>query len=439
MSHPTYKAYSLSNMKEIPQIRQFTDEQKFEMEVVGHVFPFKTNNYVVDQLINWEDVPNDPIFQLTFPQKGMLKNHHFERMSKVLRAQHTRSDIQKVANTTRWNLNPHPAGQTEYNRPMLNGVQLDGLQHKYRKTVLAFPSKGQTCHAYCTFCFRWPQFVGINELKFAMQETKPLIEYIRQHPEISDVLFTGGDPLIMNASSLAVYVNELLEANLPHLKTIRLGTKSLSFWPYRFLTDPDTRELLDLFKKIVKSGKHLALMAHFNHPRELQTEAVQEAIRRIQETGALIRTQSPLLNYINNRAEVWAEMWTEQVRLGCIPYYMFVVRDTGAQHHFGIPLIEALSIFKMAYQQVSGLARTVRGPSMSTTPGKIHLLGVQEIKGEKVFVMQFIQARNPTWTMHPFFAQYNDKANWLDGLSPAFGAKHFFFEDSSSKKSWDDL
>lgn len=172
-------------------------------------------------------------------------------------------------------------------------------------------------------------------------------------------------------------------------------------------------------------------MAHFNHPRELKTPPVHEAIQRIQDTGALIRTQSPVLAPINAHADLWAEMWKEQVKLGCIPYYMFVVRDTGAQQYFGMPLGDAWRVFQGAYQHVSGLARTVRGPIMSTTAGKVQVLGIQEIQGEKVFVLQFIQMRHPEGVLRPFFTAYDEKAMWLDALQPAFGAPRFFFESAS--------
>ena len=80
-------------------------------------------------------------------------------------------------------------------------------------------------------------------------------------------------------------------------------------------------------------------------------------------------------------------------------------------------------------EQVSGLARTVRGPSMSATPGKVEVLGVQEVGGEKVFVLRFLQGRDPDWVGRPFFAKFDPHATWLDGLEPAFGEESFFFEE----------
>lgn len=397
------------------------------IDVVAHVLPFKTNNYVVNELIDWDNYQNDPIFILNFPQKGMLSPEHFSKMAQAVDAGADAATLRKTADAIRQQLNPHPAGQS-HNVPEVNGEKLTGAQHKYNETMLFFPSQGQTCHAYCTFCFRWPQFTGMDNMKFAMKEIDNVIAYLRQHEEITDLLITGGDPMVMKASVLDTYISRLLEADLAHLQTIRIGSKSLSFWPYRYLSDPDTEEVLQIFKKVSDSGKSLAFMAHFNHPRELETEAVQKAIKKIRATGAQIRTQSPLLNHINASAQVWADMWKKQVGLGLIPYYMFIARDTGAQEYFGVSLHRAWDIFQRAYTRVSGIARTVRGPSMSCTPGKVRICGITEIQGEKVFVLEFIQGRNSQWAIRPFFAKYDPKALWMDDLQPAFGNEEFFFE-----------
>ena len=431
---PSIKTYTLSNFRELPQIKKMSEEKKIEMEVVGNVLPFKTNNYVVEQLIDWNDIPNDPMFVLTFPQKEMLLSNHYDQMESTLKKTTDKKEIQEVANQIRLQLNPHPAGQMELNVPILkDGTKLYGMQHKYKETCLFFPSQSQTCHAYCTFCFRWPQFVGMDEMKFAMREGEQLVQYLTEHPEISDVLFTGGDPMIMKAKMFSTYIDALLEANLPNLKTIRIGTKALSYWPYKFLIDDDADQTLDIFERVTNKGLHLALMAHFNHVTELKTGSVKAAIKRVRETGAQIRTQSPLLAHINEDADMWAEMWRQQVQLGCIPYYMFVVRDTGAQHYFGISLVKAHEIFRNAYKQVSGLGRTVRGPSMSATPGKVQVDGVATIKGKKVIILRFLQGRNPDWVGKPFCAEYDEKAIWLDDLKPAFEEK-FFFEDEFKTK-----
>ena len=428
-SSPAIKSYTLSNLRKIPQIEKFTEEQIFEMEVVAQVLPFKANNYVIEQLIDWDNVPGDSMFNLTFPQKHMLKSEHYDMMASVLKNNPAPKEIKAMADKIRLELNPHPAGQMELNVPILkDGTKLYGMQHKYKETTLFFPSQGQTCHAYCSFCFRWPQFVGMDEMKFAMKEGDDLAQYVKEHPEISDILFTGGDPMIMKASLFATYIDKLLDADLPNLKTIRIGTKALSYWPYKFTSDSDAEETLETFRRINSKGIHVALMGHFNHIAALKTDAVKLAIKKVRETGTQIRTQSPLLTHINDDADMWAQMWQKQVELGCIPYYMFVVRDTGAQHYFGVSLVKAHQIFQKAIQQVSGLARTVRGPSMSATPGKVQIDGVAEVNGTKVMVFRLLQGRDPEWVNRPFFAKYDENAIWLDDLKPAFEDK-FFFED----------
>ena len=369
------------------------------------------------------------MFKLTFPQKGMLNTEHYNAMKIVLAHTNNKDEIKKMAMSIRNELNPHPAGQVEHNTPEVNGEKLMGLQHKYKETVLFFPSQGQTCHAYCTFCFRWPQFVGMDELKFATKEASLLKQYVIENPQVTDVLFTGGDPMIMKAKIFETYINPLLESNIPNLQTIRIGTKSLSYWPYKFTSDDDADEMLNLFESIIKKGINLSIMAHFSHPVELETEAVKHAIKRLRSIGVQIRTQSPILKHINDTPEIWADMWRKQVNLNCIPYYMFIPRDTGAQDYFAITLENAWNIFRNAYQKVSGVCRTVRGPSMSCTPGKVQVLGISEVNGEKIFVLRMLQGRNPDWVAKPFFAKYNKDAIWMDELKPAFGEKKFFFED----------
>ena len=423
------KTYGVNNFKKIPQVTEYLSEELIEsIEVVGNVLPFKVNTYVLDELIEWENTPNDPIFILTFPQKEMLDEESFMAIRDALRNNIPRNDLKALVNDIRMSLNPHPAGQMEYNVPTIEDYKLTGIQHKYRETMLFFPNQGQTCHAYCTFCFRWPQFVGIDELRFAMKEAELMVKYLKAHPEITDVLFTGGDPMVMKTKQLESYILPILE-EVPSVKTIRFGSKALSYHPYRFTHDRDSEELLDLFSKITKSGRHLAFMAHFNHPQELKTDVFKTAVEKIRATGAQIRTQSPIMRNINDDADAWASMWKKQVNLGMIPYYMFLARDTGAQDYFAVPLVRAHSIFKKAYEQVSGICRTVRGPSMSAEPGKVQIIGETVINGEKALGLRFIQGRKPEWVHKPFFAKYDEDAIWLDDLEPAFGEENFFFEE----------
>jgi len=424
------KYYNLNNFETIPQVKNLTSEQINAIKVVGNVLPFKVNNYVIDELIDWSNVPNDAIFQLVFPQKGMLTEKNYNIVDNALNNNTSKEDLRVIINDIRFKLNPHPAGQKNDNIPEIEGIKLTGVQHKYDQTVLFFPNHGQTCHAYCTFCFRWPQFIGIDELKFASRETELLVKYIQKNKQITDVLFTGGDPMVMSAKRLEAYLNPLLEADIPNLKTIRIGSKSLAYWPYKYTSDNNYKDILNLFKKVVDKGIHLSFMAHFNHPTEMKTEAVKKAIKNILSTGAQIRTQSPIMKHINDDPNIWEHMWKEQVKLGMIPYYMFIARDTSAQEYFAVTLENALDIYNSAYKNVSGVVRTVRGPSMSAAPGKVQIIGINEINGEKIFVLKFLQARNTDWLEKPFCAKYDPNAIWLDDLKPAFNKEKFVFDNN---------
>jgi KamA family protein len=425
-----FKVYTQRDLDAIPQLARLDEAQRFEMKVVSAVLPFRVNQYVIDELIDWARVPEDPMFQLTFPQRDMLAPEHFARIAALIEGGADKDALHAAVDAVRHELNPHPADQMQMNMPVDDdGHRLDGMQHKYRETVLFFPSQGQTCHSYCTFCFRWAQFVGDKALRIAASEADALHAYLRAHPQVTDLLFTGGDPLVMKTTHLAAYLEPLLEPEFDHIQTIRIGTKALTFWPHRFLGADDADALIRVLGRLVEGGKHVAVMAHYNHWKELDTEAAQAAIRRVRASGAVIRAQGPLVAHINDDPDVWARMWTLQVKLGVVPYYMFVERDTGARNYFEVPLARAWEIYQQAIQQVSGLARTARGPSMSASPGKVEIQGVAEIAGEKVFVLRFIQGRNPDWVQRPFFAKYDAQATWLHHLKPAFGDEKWFWED----------
>ncbi|NEO98934.1 MAG: lysine 2,3-aminomutase [Symploca sp. SIO2E9] len=420
--------YSAKDINSLPQLANISPETRLAMQAVAKVLPFRANNYIVEELIDWGNIPDDPVFRLTFAHPEMLSPKDLNCMIQILKENAPEKVLQQTANQIRLRLNPHPGGQKQHNVPYFEGKSLQGVQHKYQQTVLIFPTAGQHCHAYCTFCFRWPQFVGLEDLKFATRESGYFQDYLQQHREVTDILLTGGDPMTMKARQLALYIEPLLKPEFDHIQSIRIGTKSVAYWPYRYVTDHDADQLLGLFERVVQQGKHLAIMGHYTHWRELDTAIAQKAIQRIRATGAQIRTQAPVVSHINDDPSTWAKMWQMQVSLGCIPYYMFVERQTGAKEYFEMPLVKVCEIYRQAIQKVSGLGRTARGPVMSALPGKVQVHGISEIQGEKVFVVSFLQARNPDWCNRPFFASFDTEATWIGDLKPAFGESKFFYE-----------
>ena len=432
------RVFGASRLDAIPQLADLDPSTRNAIEAVAAVLPFRVNEYVLDELIDWDRVPDDPYFRLTFPQPEMLADSDFARMIALVEGGASKAQLREAARPIQLAMNPHPAGQLAHNVPSEDGAPLPGMQHKYRETLLFFPTQGQTCHTYCTYCFRWAQFVGLEDLKFASREPELLEAYVRGHPELRSVLFTGGDPMVMKTRVLRRYVEPLL--SIEHLASIRFGTKALAYWPQRFVTDDDADDLVRLFEEIVAAGKHVAVMGHYSHPRELGTRVSREAVRRCRSAGAVVRTQAPLIRHVNDDPRLWSELWHAQLRLGAVPYYFFVERDTGPKHYFEVPLARALEIYETAYGTLSGLGRTVRGPSMSCTPGKILIDGVADVAGERVFVLKMIQARDPAWVNRPFFARFDAQATWVDELRPAFGEREFFWEpglrERLARKAW---
>lgn len=419
--------YDHRKIDAIPHLSRLPRELVAGIRLASMVFPFKVNEYVLDYLIDWNNAPDDPLFRLTFPHQDMLDPDDAEQLRHLVARGAKEMEINALVDQIRARMNPHSSDQM-INTPIFGERRLEGIQHKYPETVLFFPKQGQTCHSYCTFCFRWPQFVQGPTYKFASQDAATLHEYLRQNPQVTDLLITGGDPMVMGARRMRDYLEPLLREDLRHVQNIRIGTKALSYWPYRFLTEEDSGQLIGLFRELVDRGKHVAMMAHINHWRETATEPFQEAVTSLRNAGVVIRSQSPILRHINDQPETWRRNWQNQVRFGIVPYYMFVERDTGAHSYFSIPLARALAIYQAAFGTVSGIARTARGPTMSAGPGKIQVLGTIELSGARYFILNFLQARCSEWLNRPFLARYSETATWINELYAMNGEESFFFD-----------
>jgi L-lysine 2,3-aminomutase len=269
------------HLEELTTRAGLSADERLAVRAVATVLPFRVNAYVVDELIDWDAAPDDPIYRLTFPQADMLPPDDLATIADLIRKDVSKFELNVAANKVRARLNPHPAGQLELNLPKVGDEPLNGVQHKYAETVLFFPKQGQTCHAYCMYCFRWAQFIGEPDLKMANDDIGNLINYLREHPEVTSVLFTGGDPMIMGEGVLNRYLEPLLE--IDQLESIRIGTKAMAYWPQRWVTDPDADDTLRLFERVVASGKNLAFMAHFSHPHQTSRT------RQCAESAALVR------------------------------------------------------------------------------------------------------------------------------------------------------
>jgi len=348
---------------DIDKITSIPEEERKRLKRITDKFVFRVNDYYLS-LINWDD-PNDPIRKLVIPNEGELSEYG------------------------RWDASDE---DTNYVVP--------GCQHKYRTTALLIVS--EVCGAYCRYCFRKRLFR--NDVKEAMSDVTPGLEYIAAHPEINNVLLTGGDSLILATSKLR-YIFEKLR-RMEHVKIIRLGSKLPVFNPMRIYED---RELLDTIREFSSPQQRIYVMAHVNHPRELTPQAFK-AFEALHEAGAIVVNQTPVLKGINDDPVVLGELLDKLSWAGVTPYYFFVNRPVAGNKEFVLPLKKVYEIVEGAKARTSGLGKRVR-LSMSHTSGKIEILAIENGKA----YLKYHQSRDGEYGKF-MVLDCPDDAAWFDDL-----------------------
>ena len=351
-------------VRKLDHIDQLSAEERDRLGPVADRYVFRANDYYLD-LIDWDD-PHDPIRQLIIPREEEL---------------------------TEW-------GKLDASNEESVTVAR-GVQHKYTDTVLLLCN--EVCGAYCRYCFRKRLFMDENDE--ATNDVTEGLRYIAEHPEVTNVLLTGGDPLLMSTRRL-VEIFDALRA-IPHVQIIRIGSKMPAFDPYRVLRDPD---LQAAFRKYSTPTQRIYLMAHFDHPREL-TDLAIEGIDTCIRNGVICVNQCPLIRGINDDPRVLAEMYAKLSYIGCPPYYLFQGRPTAGNEPYEVPLVQGWSVFQQALTRGSGLARRARY-CMSHETGKVEVLGID---AEHVY-LRYHQAKFPGDLGRFFIRRRNDEAYWLDQL-----------------------
>jgi KamA family protein len=257
------------------------------------------------------------------------------------------------------------------------------------------------CGAYCRFCFRKRLFTDDNDE--VTNDVTEAVAYIEQHPEINNVLLSGGDPLIMSTTKLGKIIKQLRD--IEHVKIIRIGTKMTAFDPYRILNDPS---LLDMFSEYSLPDRKIFVMAHFNHPREL-TEPALKGLQLLQKAGAITVNQSPLIRGVNDKPEVIAELFGRLSFNGVVPYYLFLCRPTSGNEPYIVPVEKALEIFEEARRRLAGLAKQAR-LCMSHRTGKVEVVGKMDNK----IVFRYHRAPDPLDCGRVMIFDSDPKAGWLD-------------------------
>ena len=354
-------------VNKLEQVTELGDEERQQLQPVAERFAFRTNEYY-QSLINWDD-PDDPIRRIVMP------------------------DVQEMREFGEMDA----SDESSY-------TVLKGLEHKYADTALLLVNN--VCGAYCRFCFRKRLFTDDNDE--VTSDVSEAIKYIANHPEINNVLLTGGDPLIMSTNKLGKIIGQLRE--IEHVRIIRIGTKMLAFDPFRVLNDPSLTEMVSQYSG---PDKRIFIMNHFNHPREL-TEPALRAIAALQKAGAATVSQSPLIRGVNDSAGVIAELFSKLSFNGVLPYYLFLCRPTAGNEPYVVPVEEAFEIFETARRRLAGLAKQAR-LCMSHKTGKVEVVGRV---GDKM-VFRYHRSPDPLNCGRLMFFDSDPSAGWLDDYMKA--------------------
>jgi lysine 2,3-aminomutase len=344
------------------QLECLSEREKAESRAVTEKFDFRCNDYYLS-LIDWDD-PEDPIRKIIIPDL-----HELDEWGRL-----------------------DPSDEKTY-------CVMPGLEHKYNSTVLLLVSN--VCEGICRYCFR--KRIFIEPQNEYLRDLPAALEYIKQHSEVTNVLLTGGDPLVLSPAKLERIVREL--AAIDHVRIIRIGTRVPAFNPYRIIEEPALPEMIETY-----SGprKKIYVMTHFVHPREL-TDAAIEAVDILQKAGAIIANQTPLLKGINADPLVLAELLAQLSFIGAVPYYIFQCRPALGNKAFSVPIEQGYEIVEQAKSLVSGLAKRVRFV-MSHSSGKIEIVG----KTEDFVYFKYHRAADDLESGRFLVLLSNPNAYWLD-------------------------
>jgi KamA family protein len=359
----------------VDKIPHLTDDEKARLKEVTQKYAFRANDYYLS-LIDWND-PKDPIRQLVIPHENELME-----WGELDASNENRITVRK------------------------------GVQHKYASTVLLLVN--EVCGSFCRYCFRKRLFMnGNDEVTYDM---KPGFEYIEEHPEINNVLLTGGDPLILQTPKLEKIISRL--RSIDHVRIIRIGTKMPAFNPFRILNDDS---LLDLFRKYSLPDRRIYLMCHYDHPRELTPES-REAIRRVIDAGVICLNQNPLIRGISDNSRVLAELWNELSYMGVAQYYIFQGRPTAGNEPYEVPIVEGYRKIEKAKKLCSGVAKRIKY-AMSHESGKIEIVGVDH----RHIYLKYHRAKHARDEQRMVICHRDDDAYWLDQLRPVKGYENEYY------------
>jgi KamA family protein len=352
----------MKHYRNIQDIRALSRQQRDELESVAARFPFLANDYYLS-LVDWDN-PEDPIRRIIIPSLDELEEGG----------------------------RPDPSDEQSY-------TILPGLEHKYHSTALLLVSNA--CEGICRYCFRKRMFM--EPRKEVLRDIPAAMKYIQAHPEITNVLLTGGDPLVLTTGKLEAVISKLRQ--IDHVQIIRLGTRIPVFNPYRILDDPTLPAMIQRYSR---PDRKIYIMTHFSHPREL-TDAALQGIHQLALAGAILTNQCPLIRGVNDDPEALAELLRRASFAGIVPYYLFQCRPALGNRAYAVPIEEGYRILEAAKSKVSGLAKRLRFV-MSHETGKLEIIAVTE---HRVF-FKYHRAADDKNSGHILVCRSNPTACWLD-------------------------
>jgi len=338
-----------NNVTSVEQLRGYIDLSEREAREIADVirqFPVNIPRYYLS-LIDQAD-PNDPIKKMCFPS-----------MEELVVAG-------SMGETTR-----DPYGDDKHDKG-------NGVLQKYDYSVLIVTT--ESCAMFCRHCFR-RRIVG-RKTDHILQNFEAAVEYVARHPEVTNVILSGGDPLMLPTPLLRTLLMALAE--IEHLGFVRIGSRTPVTYPCRIFED----ELIELFTEF-SSKKTLYLPTHFNHAKEI-TPAAAEAVRRLRMAGVTVNNQAVLLRGVNDRPEDLKALMDGLLRVGVNPYYPYQCMPvSGVSHHFQVPLKQAVEIVDEARQGMDGYAKRFKF-ILGHDIGKLEVCGLLDGK----LVLKQIHARS---------------------------------------------
>ncbi|HIU43728.1 MAG TPA: KamA family radical SAM protein [Candidatus Ventrousia excrementavium] len=358
---------SVTDIERLSERLPIDKERRTVLESIVDMYPMRIPDYYLS-LIDPED-PNDPIARMCVPSEYELgEGGAFDT-----------------------------SGEGE-------NTKLEGLQHKYSQTAMLLSTS--RCAMYCRHCFR-RRMVGLSEEE-TIKQFDPMAEYIARHPEITNVLISGGDALLNSNAVIAHFLRVLGE--IDHVRIIRFGTRLPVVLPQRISEDPELLTILGNYTR----KKQINIVTQFNHPRELTRES-RKAVRRLMANRMVVSNQTVLLKGVNDDPDTLAQLMAGLVACGVVPYYVFQCRPVrGVVDQFQVPLHRGYDIVEQAKSKMNGQEKRFRY-IMSHVTGKIEILG--NLSGGRM-LFKYHQSKYPENHGRIFAQDVAPDQLWLDTIEP---------------------